>query len=158
MVLSKLPDANRLPSELNEIAEIRWSCPLKLITSSPLTESHILIIPSLPAETISFPFGLNAANLTPPLCPIKASISAPVATSQTLPASSPIQAETIRLPSGLKETEETLELPCLIDVIGVLTSAASQTLISPELSPETTCLPSGLNLTHLTYIQHFSVG
>ena len=109
----------------------------------PLAASQSWSAPSLPAETMRPPSGLNAQAGTPPSWPRSACSSRPLATSQSLSVwSSP--AETTRLPSGLNAQAETPpSWPRRVYSSRPL--AASQSLSVSSWLAETTRLPSGLN-------------
>ncbi len=70
------------------------------------------------------PSGLNATQMTPPLCPLSVWISWPVTESNTLTNLSSL-AVAIREPSGLNATSKNLVGPLIVRVSWPL--AASQT-------------------------------
>ena len=103
--------------------------------------------PSLLAEAMRRPSGLNATPMTSSVCPLNVSASCPEPASQTLTVL--LLAEAMRRPSGLNATPLTCLL-CPLSVSATWPEPASQTFDRPIAPAEAMRRPSGLNATPLT--------
>ena len=83
--LDQLPVTIRLPSAERAITEkIASLCPLNATSSSLLTASHTLAVPSSLPVTIRWLSGEKATELISPEWPLRVNSSLPLAASQTL--------------------------------------------------------------------------
>src|SRR5262245_7355710 len=112
-VLSKLPEAMRLPSGENAALMTQLVCPLRVSCSCPVCASHTFTVSSKLPATMRLPSGLNATLETGLRWPLRVSCSFPDCAFHTftsgreggvLSSSHPELPDAMRLPSGENAT------------------------------------------------------